>query len=195
MKKIFLVLIALGTCFAAYAQHQNLRVEPPFWYAQMPTEKLQLMLHDEGIGEYRASVKHKGITLVNQVVGDSPNYLFINLTISPEVTVGSFDVLLKKGSKEMSFSYELKERPKGAQRNQGFSSEDVIYLLMPDRFANGNPENDTVEGMLEPARRDDPSGRHGGDIQGVLEHLDYIKNLGMTEVWLTPVFENDQTPE
>lgn len=172
-----------------------MKVEPPFWFAQMPTEKLQISLHGKDLGQWRASVKHEGITIVNQIVGDSPNYLFINLEISPDVQPGKFSIVLESGDTYMPFDYELKARSKDTNRNLGFSSQDVIYLLMPDRFANGNPDNDTVEGMLEPARRALPSGRHGGDIQGVSDHLDYIKELGMTAVWLTPVFENDQTPE
>ncbi len=173
----------------------ELKIEPPFWYANMPTEKLQISLYGEDISSWRASINAPGITLVNQLTGDSPNYLFLNLEISPDVTPGNFDLSLKKKKKTLPVQFELKERSASDNRNQGFTSEDVIYLLMPDRFANGNPDNDTIEGMLEPARRDDPSGRHGGDIQGVLEQLDYIKELGMTAVWLTPVFENDQTPE
>ncbi len=173
----------------------ELKVEPPFWYASMPTEALQLSLYGEEISSWRVSIDTPGVTLVNQIVGDSPNYLFVNLEISPDVAVGTLNLMLQKKKKSVPVPFELKARPSSKNRNQGFSSEDVIYLLMPDRFANGNPDNDTVEGMLEPARRNDPSGRHGGDIEGVEEQLDYIKELGMTAVWLTPVFENDQTPE
>lgn len=190
----FLLLVFFCICFNAFAQN-GLRVEPPFWYAKMPTESLQLMIYGENIGQYKADVQHKGITMIKQVSGDSPNYKFVYLEISPDVLPGTFNLTLSHGNETKTMAYELKPRVQELKRNQGFSSEDVIYLLMPDRFANGNPNNDTVEGMLEPARRDDPSGRHGGDIKGVQDHLDYIKNLGMTAVWLTPVFENDQTPE
>ena len=174
---------------------KDLKVEPPFWYANMPTQKLQIALHGEELALWRASIDVPGITLINQVAGDSENYLFINLEISPDVDAGIFSIKLSHGKKDRQLKYELKSRTIDINKNQGFSSEDVIYLLMPDRFANGNPDNDTIEGMLEPARRDDPSGRHGGDLLGVQEQLDYIKELGMTAVWLTPVFENDQTPE
>lgn len=173
----------------------DLRVEPPFWYTQMQSNQLQLMIHGANIGRFQASVDHPGIKITKQITGDSPNYRFVYLQIDPDVKPGSFSLSLKNGDQTKTITYSLKERAKSINRNQGFSSEDVIYLLMPDRFANGNPANDTVEGMLEPARRNDPSGRHGGDIKGVQDHLDYIKNLGMTAVWLTPVFENDQTPE
>ncbi len=173
----------------------ELKVEPPFWYANMPTEALQVSLYGEEISSWRVSINTPGVTLINQITGDSPNYLFVNLEISPDVPAGTLNLILHKKKKSIPVPFELKNRRSSKDRNQGFTSEDVIYLLMPDRFANGNPDNDTVEGMLEPANRNDPSGRHGGDIQGVLEQLDYIKELGMTAVWLTPVFENDQTPE
>ena len=195
MKKALLSLLIFSLLIFKVEAQNDLKVEPPFWYAQMPTQHLQIMIHGERIGEQRASIDNNGIKIVNQVVGDSPNYLFVNLDISPDVQPGTFEIKLGKGKNQKSFIYRLKERPNSEKRNQGFSSEDVIYLLMPDRFANGNPNNDSVEGMLEPARRNDPSGRHGGDIQGVMEHLDYIKDLGMTAVWLTPVFENDQAPD
>ncbi|HEY9116418.1 MAG TPA: alpha-amylase family glycosyl hydrolase, partial [Roseivirga sp.] len=190
--------LLLGTIFignSLLAQSPDLRIEPPFWYANMPTNQLQLMLYGNDIGQFSASINQSGVTLVKQVTGDSPNYRFIYLEIAADVKPGNISITLSKGSETKAINYELKARPKELARNQGFSSDDVIYLLMPDRFANGNPNNDTVEGMLEPARRNDPSGRHGGDLKGVLDHLDYIKNLGMTAVWLTPVFENDQTPD
>ena len=191
-----LTVFTLGSLQAQKNKKLNLeKIEPPFWWADMPTEQLQLSLHGEGVGHYRASVDAPGITLVRQSAGDSPNYLFIYLEIGPDVEPGSFEVSLVNGKKSHSFSYELKSRTADTNRNLGFNSSDVIYLLMPDRFANGNPDNDTIEGMLEPANREDNSGRHGGDIQGVSDHLQYIKDLGMTAVWLTPVFENDQTPE
>lgn len=196
MNKFKVCLLLLLSVFTLSAQNRkDLNIEPPFWYANMPTTSVQLMMHGEGIGDYRASIEQAGITITKQVVGDSKNYLFVYLEISPETAPGTLNFELSGGKAYKSFTYELKERETETNKNQGFNSSDVIYLLMPDRFANGNPNNDTIEGMLEPARRDDPSGRHGGDIKGVLDHLDYIKDLGMTAVWLTPVFENDQTPE
>jgi glycosidase len=193
MKRFSFIISFLA--IIGFVSAQDVRVEPPHWYAQMPTEQLQLMIHGEDIGDFRAQTTHKGIDIIKQVVGDSKNYLFVYLNISTEINAGTYQIELRNGKKKKTFSYEIKERSKASNRNLGFNSADVIYLLMPDRFANGDPSNDSIEGMLEPARRDDPSGRHGGDIKGVLDHLDYIKDLGMTAVWLTPVFENDQTPE
>ncbi len=186
---LFLMVLVLGM------NAQDIKVEPPFWWSSMPTTSLQLMVHGEDIGQYKASIDTEGIRLIRQQTGDSPNYLFIYLDISPDVKAGNFKVTLTSARRQKTFEYTLKERTTDTNRNLGFDSRDVIYLLMPDRFANANPDNDTVEGMLEPANREDPSGRHGGDIEGVQNHLDYIKSLGMTAVWLTPVFENDMTPQ
>ena len=197
-KHILLSVVAI--CFAfgtnSFAQEQaKLRVAPLHWYTDMPRKELQLMIHGENIGFFRAiPPTYKGVKIKKQLAVDSPNYLFLYLELSTDVKPGKFNIVLKNDRKQHSFTYELKERESSVDKSQGFDSSDVIYLLMPDRFANGNPDNDTVKGMLEAANRNDPSGRHGGDLEGIEQHLDYIKSLGMTAVWLTPVFENDQAP-
>ena len=195
IRSIISFLLIISSFLVSSQEMADVRVEPPHWYAKMPTRSLQIMLHAENIGLFRASINHENIHIVKQVVGDSPNYLFVYLDIQPRMEAGQFILRLEHGDLIKNISYELKDRDHPENRNQGFNSSDVIYLLMPDRFANGNSSNDTIEGMLEPANRSDPSGRHGGDIEGILQHLDYIKSLGMTAIWLTPVFENDQTPE
>lgn len=163
----------------------------------MPVSTLQLMLHGNDIGQLTPDFSYDGITIDEVKQLENSNYLVINLTLSSEVKPGTFQIKLKDGKKtKLKFDYEIKERNKDTNRNLGFNSSDVIYLLMPDRFANGNPDNDVVEGMLETqVDRANPDARHGGDIKGVADHLDHIQSLGMTAVWLTPTFENDQTPE
>ncbi|MBO6622289.1 MAG: glycoside hydrolase family 13 protein [Balneola sp.] len=168
-------------------------IDPPFWWANMPVTELQIQLYGENIGSYRASVNYDGVEIKRQIAVDSPNYLFIYLDISEKAEVGKLDIILKNGDKSITVPYELLEREPAEGRYQGFDSRDVIYLMMPDRFANGNPDNDTIEGMLESADRSNPQRRQGGDIQGVVENLDYIKDLGVSAVWFTPLFENDMT--
>ncbi len=194
MKKIlFLLLIAAHSSFS---QNQLQHIDPPFWWEDMPVSNLQLMLHGENIGNLTPEFSYKGITVDEVTKLENPNYLVINMSLTTEVEAGTFQIKLKDGKKtRVKFDYEIKERSKDSNRNLGFNSSDVIYLLMPDRFANGNPDNDVVEGMLEGVDRSNPDARHGGDIKGVSDNLDYIKSLGMTAVWLTPTFENDQTPE
>jgi glycosidase len=183
-----LVMILPGVSFG---QKQQVTVEPPFWWADMPTQSLQLMLNGDGIGEYQASVNYPGVMLSKSLSGDSPNYLFVYLDVTPDAAPGNLPITLKKGKKTITLNYELLKRENDPLKNQGFSSKDVIYLLMPDRFANGNPDNDSYDDMLEKANRESPNGRHGGDIKGILDNLNYIKKAGMTAVWTTPVFEND----
>ncbi|MEM9159538.1 MAG: glycoside hydrolase family 13 protein [Verrucomicrobiota bacterium] len=183
---IALFLSAQITLFASID-----RVEPPFWWAKMPVSELQLQLYGENIGQYRAEIDYAGVTIAKQISVDSPNYLFIYLDITQETQAGDLNIALSSGDKRITHSYELRPRESAAGRNQGFDSSDLIYLMIPDRFANGDPSNDSIPGMLEGVNRDDPEKRQGGDIAGIIENLDYIKDAGMTAVWFTPIFEND----
>lgn len=194
MKKLF-TLFCFTLLSYSLTTAQVDRVEPPFWWANMPVQELQLQLYGEDLGYYNATVDYPGVAIKKQVSVDSPNYLFIYFDISPEVKAGEMEIVLRDGRKKVSIDYELKTREPLEGRNLGFDSSDLIYLMMPDRFANGNPDNDSIEGMLEAADRSNPERRQGGDIEGVMNHLDYIKDLGMTAIWFTPIFENDMTPE
>lgn len=168
-------------------------IDPPFWWANMPVTELQIQLYGENLGSYRATVNYAGVEIKRQIAVDSPNYLFIYLDISEKAEAGKLEIILKNGDGSITVPYKLLEREPAEGRYQGFDSRDVIYLMMPDRFANGNPDNDTIEGMLESADRSNPQRRQGGDIQGVVDNLDYIKDLGVSAVWFTPLFENDMT--
>ncbi|MFT6136801.1 MAG: glycosidase [Cyclobacteriaceae bacterium] len=187
---VLALLISLSY-FSSFAQKKIIKVEPSFWWVDMPSSDLQLMMYGEGLGQFTASITHSGVILKKTIKGDSPNYLFLYLEVTPEAEPGEMTIQLDQGKKSHTLSYSLLRREEDPTKNQGFSSKDVIYLLMPDRFANGNPDNDSFADMLEQANRQSPNGRHGGDIAGIAEHLDYIKELGMTAVWTTPVFEND----
>lgn len=192
----FLSILLIVLSISAQGQEGLNHIEPPFWWTSMPVSELQLMLHGDNIGDLTPDLSYKGVTISKVSKLENPNYLVINLSLADDVKPGSINIKLKEGrSTKIKFDYEIKERTSETKRNQGFNSSDVIYLLMPDRFANGNPENDSIPGMMEGVNRQNPDARHGGDIEGVSDHLDYIKDLGMTAVWLTPTFENDQTPE
>ncbi|PWG80231.1 glycoside hydrolase family 13 protein [Pararcticibacter amylolyticus] len=170
------------------------RVEPAFWWAGMKNPELQLIVHGKNIADREASISYPGVTLkgVNKV--ENPNYLFLDLELSPDVAPGTFSISFnKKGQKRLSYNYTLKARDTSPNRIQGVTSKDFIYLIMPDRFANGDKKNDVIKGMKETAlNRDSMYYRHGGDIQGIIDHLDYLKDLGVTALWLNPVLENDQ---
>ena len=198
MKKLtslILALFLLTPAIQAQLPEQIQVIDPPLWWAEMPVNELQLQLYGDELGLYRASTDYPGVTITKQLAVDSPNYLFLYFDISDEAEAGLMEIKLTHHNKEIEFEYELKTRESTEGRNQGFDPSDVIYLMMPDRFANGDPSNDSVDGMLESADRSDPQRRQGGDIQGVMDNLDYIEDLGMTAIWFTPMFENDMSPE
>lgn len=194
MKKLWLTLLAafafLGFSKAAPVTEID-RIAPNFWWSGMKNPELQIMLYGKNIATSAVSVTGKNIVLKETVRQDSPNYLFLYLDLT-DAPAQTFDIVLTQGKKKTAVSYELKQRVRKGSDIQGFTSEDVLYLIMPDRFANGNPGNDIVEGMLEKKiDRNDPFARHGGDLAGIANHLDYIADLGVTAIWLNPTQEND----
>ena len=167
------------------------KMAPSFWWAGMKNPELQILLYGEDLALSDVSVSGEGIYLKETVRQDNPNYLLLYLDLS-EAKAQTFQILLKHGKKKLQIPYELKSRVRRGEDVKGFTSEDVLYLIMPDRFANGNPENDVVDGMREKkVDRTDSFARHGGDIQGISNHLDYIADLGVTAIWLNPTQEND----
>jgi glycosidase len=192
LKKIFFVWVILLTFNNTFAQKLE-RIEPMFWFTGMHNPKLQLLVHGDHIASTTVSLNYPGVKLlkVNQV--ENPNYLFLDLELSSSAKPGTFPINFSlQGKKILSYNYELKNRDKSTNRIQGVTTKDFIYLLMPDRFANGDKSNDVVKGLAETAlHRDSMYYRHGGDIQGVMNHLDYLKDLGITTVWMTPELEND----
>jgi glycosidase len=181
------ILVTISLC----AQIE--RVEPAFWWVGMKNTQLQLLVHGTEICNRQAAIQYPGIKIVKVNRACSPNYLFVTLDINSKTAkAGKFEILFKQpGKTDLSFMYELKNRRQNSADREGFTSADVIYLLMPDRFANGDPTNDNVVSLPDKANRADESGRHGGDLKGIQNHLDYIKELGATAIWCTPVQENN----
>ena len=169
------------------------RIEPAFWWAGMKNPKLQLIVHGQDISSREVQLSYPGVALKEVHKVENPNYLFLDLEIAPSVKPGKFNITFaKKGSKALSYSYELKPRNNGVKA-QGVTNKDFVYLIMPDRFANGDKSNDIVKGMNETSlNRDSMYLRHGGDLQGIMNNLDYLQDLGVTTLWLNPVLENDQ---
>jgi glycosidase len=183
---VFFLIISLG------ASAQLVKTEPPFWYSGMKHHNLQIMFYGPGIASYEPEVA--GATINNILRTENPNYIFITVD-TKGVAPGQINFEFKSGNQTVfSKDYELKKRKKGAALRQGFDSSDVIYLLMPDRFANGNSTNDSHPSMTEKVNRSFDGGRHGGDIQGIIDRLDYIESLGATAIWSTPLLE-DNDPE
>lgn len=188
-KKICFALAALACVLAgqlAQAAEIN-RIEPPCWWVGMKNPELQIMVYGPGIGEAHVSVDYPGVRLKETVKTENPNYLFLYLDIEEDAAPGRMDLSFETAGGTMVREYELLPRSTkpGAM---GFSGADVLYLITPDRFANGDPSNDTLEGARVDRSRS--GGRHGGDIRGVTDHLDYISDLGVTAIWLNPVQKN-----
>jgi glycosidase len=168
------------------------RIDPPFWYAGMKNPSLQLMVYGKDIAGSTVSVNHPGVSLSSTVRLESNNYLLVYLLLDKNVKPGMFELTFTQGKKKQVKEYEIKAREKNPSERMGFDASDALYLLMPDRFANGDPGNDQIAG-LSPYKvdRNDPNARHGGDLAGIEKHLDYFTDLGVTALWFTPVLENN----
>lgn len=194
MKFFIIILLFCISGFSVFAEKGTIdRVEPPFWWAGMKSNQLQLMVHGDNIAGSTVVIEYPGVSVQSVASPENPNYLFVNLDLATDVKPGEFDLVFSKNKKLINYKYELKAREKGSAARIGFNSSDVIYLITPDRFANGNPNNDNVEGMKETANRADYNGRHGGDIQGMINSLDYLEEMGFTSIWVNPVLENNMT--
>ncbi|MHC1707763.1 MAG: glycoside hydrolase family 13 protein [Bacteroidales bacterium] len=167
------------------------KIEPPFWWSGMKSEHIQLMIYGKELTTCQASLDSGGVK-VTRNYHPSENYLFIDLSISPTAKPGKYHIRLDGGpAYQKSLVYELKERRPGSAQRKGLTTADAIYLLMPDRFSNGDPANDNMPGMTEQANRNNPDGRHGGDIKGIVNFLDDINKMGFTALWINPLLENN----
>jgi len=169
-------------------------VEPPNWWVGMENENLQLLIHHPNISDYKPEINYQGISIKKTTPSSkSNNYLFVDLEIPKTTTAGKFEILLKKENTDgYRYTYELKSRVKSAKDYKGFNSADAIYLITPDRFANADESNDINIHFKEfTIDRTDGYKRHGGDLQGIINHIDYISDLGFTAIWPTPVLTNN----
>ncbi len=192
MKK-FIYGVSFAFAFVFTAMAADVKMEPPMWWTGMESHQLQIMVNGENIRDAVPSIDYDGVTIDSVARLDSPNYQFIYLTIDDGTKPGKMDIEFKSGESVLKTQYELLQRDSSSDSYVGFDSSDALYLIMPDRFADGNPDNNEVDGLRNPVSvdRSNPSGRHGGDLKGIMEHLDYIQQLGVTAIWLTPVLEND----
>ena len=190
MKTKLYNLVLLLLLVSGVAQAQIDKMEPPFWWSDMNLEELQIMFYGKNIGTYEVS-SEDDVIINNIRKTENPNYVFVTIN-SSALPAGNYEFnFSKKGKRNITKTFELKQREEGSALREGFDASDAIYLIMPDRFANGNPDNDSSTEMQEKADRSKQGGRHGGDIQGVIDHLDYLKNLGITALWSTPLLADD----
>lgn len=171
---------------------QTIQAEPPFWWLGMKNPKLQLMLRSADIQKYAIEIDQKGVKIDFIHFVDDKNVVFIDLVLDETMKPCTFPIILKSNGKEVSrTNYEIRARREGSAERKGYTPADIIYLLMPDRFANGNPKNDSNPNMSEKANRNNPDGRHGGDIEGIRKNLSYFNDLGVTALWINPLLENN----
>jgi hypothetical protein len=195
MKKalsLFLLLFLAGNLIAQ--EYKINGIYPTHWWTGMKNKNLQLMLHGANIQENSFSISYPGVQLLKVNKPENRNYVFIDLTIAGTTKPGTLNIRIKNPNGSGNIPFELKARRKGngTAYAQGVRAQDLIYLIMPDRFSNGDYSNDRLPGYKDQSlNRDSMYHRHGGDIQGVINHLDYLQDLGVTTVWLTPVLEND----
>jgi len=192
-----LASLLIGSAFlAAGAVHAQApaidHMDPPFWWAGMQNKGLQLMVHGPAISELEPALDYPGVRIASVSRVASKNYLFIDLVVDVGAKPGSFDIAFRgKDGRSAVYAYKLLAREPGSAQRRGFDTKDAIYQVMPDRFANGDPKNDSVAGLPDKLDRKLGHGRHGGDIQGMIDHLDYIAGMGFTQLWPTPLVEND----
>lgn len=188
MKKLLLLLsLYISTTLIAQIQ----KVEPAFWWKGMKNPELQIMVYGKDISKYAVELSDQ-IPVKDLTKTENPNYVFVTVNTN-EINNSLFNINFKENNKTVySYKYELKSRKPNSANRPSYSSKDVMYLIMPDRFANGNPSNDSQKNLTDKANRNEPSGRHGGDLRGIINNLDYLQNLGATALWLTPANEDNE---
>ena len=189
---LFIGVVMTSEAATAASKDRIERMEPTDWYVGMKDASLQIMVYGTGIGTAEVTTMYEGVHVDSLVRLHSPNYLLVYLNLQG-AQPGTMMLKFKNKGRTWSVPYQLKKRAMKGEERIGFSNDDVLYMLMPDRFANGNTSNDVVEGMHDKlCNRQEPSLRHGGDLEGIRQHLDYFTQLGVTALWLTPVLENNR---
>ena len=203
MKKIIIALaaVALAACsgpafdpatVADATAEQVTRVEPLSWWTGMKMP-LQLLVQGENISEYNVAIEGgKGVSVETIDKADSPNFVFVDVKIAANAQPGTYYIVFSKDGQSFKYPYEIAAREEGSAERKSFTTADMIYLIMPDRFANGDTSNDSTEGTADKYARHELFGRHGGDLQGIINNLDYISGLGATAIWCTPLLEDNQ---
>jgi len=195
MKRLLLVLLSVFFVLASYSTMKPKpiveRAEPTFWWTEMKNPDLQLMLYGPGISNATIHINYPGITIVEKKLTDNPNFVFLYLNIAKTTKQGIVKIELKRGRAKQTLNYELKARRNDSANRKSFTEADAVYLLMPDRFANGNTANDSVKGYIQGVNRMLLGARHGGDIEGIIKNIPYIADLGATALWTTPLFDNN----
>ncbi len=168
------------------------RIEPPNWWVGMKHDTVQILVYGKNLNDVEIYPQHGPIEITKVYKAESPNYLFIDLAISTEIKSNyNFEMGFSKGNKDTVIKYPILSREDSKNRFKGFNNSDVMYLIMADRFCDGNSANNNIGDSLDKFTSNDLDGRKGGDIEGIISKLDYLKDLGVTSVWITPMLENN----
>jgi len=167
------------------------KIEPPNWWAGMKVNQIQLMVYGENLNDVVVKSNEDDFKIVKVYEADNPSYLFVDVEISSSIIPGNYKLFFEGSGVKTEIDFPILKRNEDSSRHNGFNSSDIVYLIMPDRFANGDTLNDTDEGFIDSLNRNHPSRRHGGDLQGIINHLDYFNELGVTALWINPVVENN----
>ena len=194
--KVFLIIFLILFSFKIFAKRTQSwvqRFEPTFWWIEMKNPNLQLMLYGKEIANADFKIDHPGVRIERKELTDNPNFVFLYLNIDKVAQAGKFNISILRGKKKQILSYELKARIENSAERESFTEADAVYLLMPDRFVNGNVTNDSVTAYAQGVNRNIPGARHGGDIDGIISKIPYLSELGITALWTTPLFENNDS--
>lgn len=191
MKKLLTAFVLLFLSHSAFSQNIRVdKIEPPNWWTEMKWNNVQLMVYGENLDGITAKFNDNRIKVNKIHKIENPSYAFIDITFPKNLPPDNYSLILKKGKEEIKTTYQILKRENGI-RQQGFNNDDVMYLIMPDRFANGDQSNDSIPGYSDSMQKIPNQGRAGGDIQGIINKLDYLKGLGVTAIWSTPFVENN----
>uniref|UniRef100_UPI004056A4C6 alpha-amylase family glycosyl hydrolase n=1 Tax=Alistipes sp. TaxID=1872444 RepID=UPI004056A4C6 len=196
MKRVLtlvMLIAAVASASAAKPKFEIKHVEPLSWWVGMNTP-LQLMINAEGVANYNVDIlpEGQGVKVAAVHKADSPNYIFVDVVVAEDAVAGDYTLRFTNGRRKYDYTYTIASRQEGSAERESFTTADFVYLIMPDRFANGNPENDNTYDTIERVERKNPGRRHGGDIEGIIAHLDYIADLGATAIWSTPLLLDDE---
>ena len=193
MRKFQLLFIIIIFNIHSYGQDFLFHVEPLNWWVDMKSPKFEILVHGDKVGECNVNISDERIKLIKTINLENPNYIVLGIQILERSKAFSFDIeFSKEGKLFEKYNYQLLKKSKRNIAKDTYNSSDVIYLITPDRFSNGDKKNDIVSSFREKKiNRRNPSSRHGGDIQGIINHLDYISDMGFTAIWSTPMLEND----
>ncbi len=193
LKRIYVLIFFCAVCLYTNAQNSFDRVEPSFWWSGMKDSRLQIMVHGDEVSDLTPKINNSYITLDSVSRTENSNYIFLNLSIDSKIKPGFFKIdFFNKEGRVDRIDYELKDRSPNSRFRKGFDNSDVIYLISPDRFVNASTENDHIQGMRPDTDRQNPSKRHGGDLEGIISQLDYIEEMGFSAVWICPLLESNQ---